>query len=460
MSTTTSAAEQDAPVGIIERMGLPRPLFWGFVGLLLFMVGDGVESGYISPYLAEHGAGSATHAAYIISFYGLMVTLGSWLAGALSEVWGPRRVMVIGLAMWSVLQVLFLGLALPTESFALMFAVYGLRGIAYPLFAYGFLVWVLGASPAHRLGSAVGWFYFAFTGGLPTLGSLVASGTEPVIGQYATFWVALALVILGGVVSLVGLRGAHGGGRQAAPEVTTGRSLVNSVAIAFTNPRVGLGCLVRIVNTAPQFGLFVFFPVIFSDQLGFGTAGWLRLVFVLGAANIFANLFFGILSDRLGWHRTLRWFGCMGSAVAVLLFYFLPQQVGDQYWVSVLCAALFGVSLAGFTPISVLMSLMAPGQKGNSIAVLNLGAGAATFVGPLIVALFLGPLGAGGVTIIFAALYVLAGVSVRWLTVPEESQQIVVEGAALAEIAPAVEAGEDIEQSTAGQGERSPSAPA
>lgn len=455
MSMATSAAEQSTSVGIIERIGLPRPLFWGFVGLLLFMIGDGVESGYISPYLAEHGAGSATGAAYIISFYGLMVTLGSWLAGALSEVWGPRRVMLIGLAMWSILQVLFLGIALPTESFPLMFAVYGLRGIAYPLFAYGFLVWVLGASPAHRLGSAVGWFYFAFTGGLPTLGSLVASGTEPVIGQYATFWAALALVILGGVVSLVGLRGAQGGGRQAAPEITTGRSLINSVAIAFTNPRVGLGCLVRIVNTAPQFGLFVFFPVIFADQLGFGTAGWLRLVFVLGAANIFANLFFGILSDRLGWHRTLRWFGCIGSAVAVLLFYFLPQQVGDQYWVSVLCAALFGISLAGFTPISVLMSLMAPGQKGSSIAVLNLGAGAATFVGPLIVAVFLGPLGAGGVTIIFAALYVLAGVAVRWLAVPEESQQIVDEGASLADAVPAGEIDHGTDQNDAGQGGKS-----
>lgn len=433
-TTTTGPTGADTSTGIVERIGLPRPLVWGFVGLLLFMVGDGVESGYISPYLAGNGAGSATNAAYIISFYGLMVTLGSWLAGALSDVWGPRRVMIIGLVLWGVLQVLFLGIALPTESFPLMFAIYGLRGIAYPLFAYGFLVWVLGASPAHRLGSAVGWFYFAFTGGLPTLGSLVASGTEPIIGQYFTFWVALGLVVLGGIVSLIGLRGAQGGGRQAAPDVTTGRSLVNSVAIAFTNPRVGLGCLVRVVNTAPQFGLFVFFPTVFAEDLGFGTAGWLRLVFVLGAANIFANLFFGILSDRLGWHRTLRWFGCMSSAVAVLMFYFLPQYVGDQYWVSVLCAALFGVSLAGFTPISVLMSLMAPGQKGNSIAVLNLGAGAATFVGPLIVAIFLGPLGAGGVTIIFAALYVLAGLCVHLLKVPEESQQIVDEGVALVEV--------------------------
>ena len=429
MSATTSIrAQGPEPHSFIERIGLPKPLVWGFVGLLLFMIGDGVESGYIAPYLADNGAGSETNAAVIITVYGLMVTLGSWLSGALSDVWGPRRVMILGLVLWAALQVVFLAVALPSENFTLMLIVYGLRGIAYPFFAYGFLVWVLGASPAHRLGSAVGWFYFAFTGGLPTLGSLVASGTVPVLGEYETFWLSLGLVVLGGLVSLVGLRKARGGGRLAAPEVSTGRSLVNSVAIAFTQPRVGLGCLVRVVNTAPQFGLFVFFPTVFAVDLGFGTAGWLQLVFILGASNIFANLFFGVLSDRLGWHRTLRWFGCIGSAVSVLAFYFLPTAVSDEYWVAALCAALFGITLAGFTPISVLMSLMAPGQKGNSIAVLNLGAGAATFVGPLIVALLLGPIGAGGVTIVFAALYVLAGVSVRWLRVPEEAQRVVSEG--------------------------------
>ena len=462
MSTTTNIrALGGEPRGFIEKIGLPRPLVWGFVGLLLFMIGDGVESGFISPYLAENGAGSATNAGIIISVYGLMVTLGSWLSGALSDVWGPRRVMLIGLGLWAVLQVLFLGVALPAESFPLMLVIYGLRGIAYPFFAYGFLVWVLGASPAHRLGSAVGWFYFAFTGGLPTLGSLVASGSEPLIGPYLTFWLSLGLVIAGGLVALVGLRKAQGGGRQAPPEVGVGRSIVNSVGIAFTNPRIGLGCIVRIINTAPQFGLFVFFPTIFAEDLGFGTAGWLQLVFLLGAANIFANLFFGVLSDRLGWHRTLRWFGCIGSAVSVLLFYFLPQYVGDHYWVSVLCAILFGITLAGFTPISVLMSLMAPGQKGSAIAVLNLGAGAATFVGPLIVTLFLAPFGAGTVTIIFAALYVLAGISVHWLRVPEDAQRVVEEGGTLQglaeeEAAEQAQHRHDEDEGTAEQAERGP----
>ncbi|HEY5840025.1 MAG TPA: MFS transporter, partial [Mycobacterium sp.] len=299
------------------------------------------------------------------------------------------------------------------------------------LFAYGFLVWVLAASPSNRLGSAVGWFYFAFTGGLPTLGSLLASGTEPVIGEYLTLWVSLGLVVLGGIVSLIGLRNAHGGGRLADPHVTTGHSIVNSVAIAFRKPRIGIGCLIRIVNTAPQFGFLIFLPTIFAEDLGFGTAGWLRLVFTMGFANIFANLFFGILSDRLGWHRTLRWFGCIGSAISALALYFVPQYVSDQYWVSIACAAFFGITLAGFTPISVLMSLMAPDQKGNSIAVLNLGAGAATFVGPLIVAVFLGLIGPGGVTIIFAGLYVAAGVAVHWLRLPKESEDAVAEGVPL-----------------------------
>lgn len=401
-------------------MGLPQPLIWGFVGLLLFMIGDGVESGYIAPFLAANGAGTQTGAAVIITAYGLIVTAGSWLAGALSDVWGPRRVMLAGLVIWGVFEVLFLAVAVPAHDFTLMLIIYGVRGFGYPLFAYGFLVWILAASPAKRLGSAVGWFYFAFTGGLPTLGSLMASGTEPVIGQYLTLWVSLIMVAAGGIIGLVGIRAAKGGDRLAPPLVTARQSIRNSVSLAYKNPRIGLGCLIRLINTAPLYGFLVYMPTVFANGLGFGTAGWLQLIFVLGLANIFANLFFGVLSDRLGWHRTLRWFGCVGSAVSSLCLYFIPQLVGPQYWVALVCAAFYGVTLAGFTPISVLMSLMAPGQKGNAVALLNLGAGAATFVGPLVVAVFMATLGAAGVTAVFAALYLAAGFAVRWLTVPAD----------------------------------------
>jgi len=342
-------------------------------------------------------------------------------------------VMWLGMSIWVVFEVLFLTAALGTHNYLLMLLCYGGRGLGYPLFAYGFLVWVLAASPARRLGSAVGWFYFAFTGGLPTLGSLLASGSQPLVGEYTTLWLSLGVVIAGGLLALTGLRGVPGGTRLAAPSTTTGQSLVASIAIAFQNPRVGVGCIIRIINTAPQFGFLVFLPTIFADDLGFGTSGWLRLVFIVGASNIFANLLFGIVSDSIGWHRTLRVFGCLGSAVSSLLLYFGPQAV-PQYWVAAVSAALFGITLAGFTPISVLMSLIAPEQKGNAIAVLNLGAGAATFVGPLIVAVFLELIGAGGVTIIFAGLYVAAALCVHLLKLPPESEEVVAKGLTLNDI--------------------------
>jgi hypothetical protein len=45
-------AERPAP-GLIERIGLPRPLFRDFVGLLLLAIGDGAEFGYIPPCQRE-----------------------------------------------------------------------------------------------------------------------------------------------------------------------------------------------------------------------------------------------------------------------------------------------------------------------------------------------------------------------------------------------------------------------
>ena len=39
----------------LDQIGIPTVLVWEFLGLLLFMIGDGVESGYLSPYLVERG---------------------------------------------------------------------------------------------------------------------------------------------------------------------------------------------------------------------------------------------------------------------------------------------------------------------------------------------------------------------------------------------------------------------
>ena len=41
--------EEEKPISLPERVGIPIPLAWGFVGCLLFIGDDGVESGFLSP---------------------------------------------------------------------------------------------------------------------------------------------------------------------------------------------------------------------------------------------------------------------------------------------------------------------------------------------------------------------------------------------------------------------------
>ncbi|MEV6126930.1 MFS transporter [Streptomyces violaceusniger] len=400
---------------------MPKPLILGYLGVLLFMIGDGVEAGFIAPYMADHGAATDVRAGYVITVYGIAVMLASWFSGALCQVWGPRRVMWTGLVIWAVFDAAYLLFALGTENYPLMLLFYGIRGFGYPLFAFGFLVWITNTAPKARLGTAVGWFYFAFTGGLPTLGSLWSSLTIPSFGRLGTLWSALALILLGGAIALVGARRRPGGDRMAPPEVTTGQSLLNSVSIIWTHPRVLVGCLVRVINTAPEFGMLVYLPRIFSDDIGFGEDKWLQLLAIIYGTNIFFNLIFGVLSDRIGWRTTIAGFGALGCAISVTTLYFVPTWLGaDYYWVAVIAGMFYGATLAGFVPISALIPSMAPENKGGSMALLNLGAGGAAFVGPALASLFFPLVGAGGVTLIFLALYLVAFVLTLLLKLPEE----------------------------------------
>ncbi|MER6378851.1 MFS transporter [Streptomyces sp. NPDC001250] len=415
-----SAAANPEPRGFPDRTGIPKALSWGFLGVLIFMIGDGVESGFLSPYLLHEGI-SRERVALLFTVYGVTASISAWCSGALSDLWGPRRVMMLGFGIWAALQVVFLGLAVPTHHYWLLVISYGLRGFGYPLFAYGFLVWVTAVTPRHRLGSAVGWFWFAFTGGLPTLGSLVASFTVPWLGTYRTLWFALVLVVAGGLIALLLVREPTGRNRLAPSGERPVATLLGSLSIVWRNPRIGVGAVVRTINTAAQFGFLVFLPVFFTDTLGFSLTEWLRLLAAMFATNIFFNLLFGLVGDRLGWQRTVTWFGGVGCAVTTLLLYYGTVAAGDNFALAMVLVSLFGATLAGYVPLSALMPSLAPEHKGQAMSALNLGAGASTFVGPAVVALFLGPLGVQGVMWIFAGLYLVSAGLTRCLTLPAQS---------------------------------------
>lgn len=393
---------------VLDRLGLPAPLFLGFVGILIFMIGDGVESNYLAPFLVNSQGFTENTATLAISAYGIFVTLGSWLSGALSNVLGPRKVMWIGAINWIIFESIFLafGVHLGIQWIAVL--AYVLRGIGYPFFAYAFLVWINLAAPAKQRGTSVGWFWFAFGAGLPTLGSLVASKAIPVLGEEGTLWLSVILVAIGASLALFGIRDRSHAGPVDAGNGTVLQGMAQGLSIIWREPKVTVGSVVRLINTAPNFALFIVAPIYFVEVIGFSQEQYLLIVTIVYTANIFANLFFGVIGDRFGWRNTVMWFGCIMSAVGLVLLYYVPLAVGPQFWITVLCWSVFSIGLAGFVPLTALVpALVQPKERANALAVYTLAAGLSSFIGPVMVGLLGGSNNLQAAIWVFAAIYVL-----------------------------------------------------
>jgi MFS family permease len=408
----------------IERWGIPYPLRWGFVGVLIFMVGDGVETSFLSAFLADPAGGglSGSQASFAtVTLYGVAALVASWFSGTLSAIWGPRRVMWLGAAIWVVFEILFLFVAIPAQNGALIVTAYAVRGLAYPLFAFAFLVWIQTIARPQMRGSAAGWFWFAFTGGLPTLGAAFAAVCVGPLGisEYSTLVLSLIVVAVGALIGCFAVTEPQGLQPIADETVARPRSLARlteGIDILWRDKRTIAGFFVRLVNTAPQYGFFAMFPFVFGpDTPGGGfltTAQVAVLATVTYAANIGANLFFGVFGDHFGWRRTVTFFGCLGCAVAVPLWYFVAIA-SQSFLVTAILGAVYGIVLAGFVPLSALMpSMVAVKDKGAALAILNTGAGGAALLGPLTVTAFYPVFGGGGVVIAYCAMYlIVAGVS-------------------------------------------------
>lgn len=405
-----SANESDSP--LLERLGIPPALAWGYLGILLFMIGDGVESGYLAPYLISRGYATSS-VAWLFSCYGLMAGIAGWLSGSLSDVWGPRRIITFGFAIWVGFQLLFLIFGLP-HGFVALLLTYGPRGLGYPLFAFGFLVWIPVVTPHHRLATAMGWFWFAFAGGLPALGSVVASWCVPHLGQLNTLWIGTAFVLAGGTILLAGVREPRGARRLVSHQESPATALWHSISLVWRNPQTAVVCIARLINTAPEFGFLVILPTFFTQTIGFSLVGWLRLLSAIFISNVIWNLLFGFIGDGIGWVRTIALFGGLGCAISTLAIYYIPIW-SHSYAASLIVGVFYGATLAGYTPISAIMASLAPDEKGAAFSLLNLGAGASVSLGPALVALFLHPFGVRGMIWIFSGLYLVSAILISLL---------------------------------------------
>ncbi|MBS1093143.1 MFS transporter [Gluconobacter wancherniae] len=401
----------------------PQTFTAQYLGLLIFMIGDGVEIGYLSPFLVS--AGQTEHfVALMFTVYGLVAAIGAWFSGLLCDVFSSRTVMTAGLTLWVVPQILFLSIAIPSHSDALLLLTYGLRGAGYPLFAYGLLTLLVKSVEKKRLGLAVGLFWFCFTCGLPTLGSVVAEMLLPHYGQYVTLWIALLAVASGGVIALSNMgHTRHQSAITSAGWNDVRDTLGLTLVLVRKNPSLGLACVVRAINSSAAHGIIVFMPFYFTTTLGLTSGNWIRFLEIIFGSNIIFNLVIGFVSDFISWRKTIIWFGGIGSALTCVGMYWLPALYAHTSLPLVyLSAALFGMTLAGYVPLSALTPSLLPENQGIAMSLLNLGAGSSAWIGPFIVYLFKSSVGTIGIIYIYAGLFLLSAILTAFIRLPQKLQ--------------------------------------
>lgn len=401
---------------MLEKIGLPKNLLWGFIGLTIFMIGDGVEQGWISPYLVSRGM-SVQDVSLLLTCYGITASIAAWFSGVLVQTRGPRQIMTLGMLCFFIGSLGFIGLGVSatTLNMSIMLPFYAIRGFGYPLFAYSFLVWINYSTPLHMRGRAAGWFWFMFSLGLSVIGPFYSALAIPVLGNIDVLWSGMIFVLVGTFLAVKV-------NKDQIPATEMHEFNAKELAMAITilrRPRIAIGLVVKSINGLAQYGLAVFMPIYLAG-FNYTTSEWLYMWSAVFTVAIFANLFFGYVGDKIGWRNTIKWVGGVAYAIVCVLIYYAPQFFGHNMAAMTFVICLCGVTMAGYVPLSALFPMLAPDNKGAAMSILNLGAGLGVFLAPAIAGIFYPSFGAQGVLFAYAACYILSAILTPFLKTPEE----------------------------------------
>ncbi|RJF40410.1 MFS transporter [Actinomyces sp. 2119] len=404
-------------------IGMPRKLAFGFLAIAVFMTGDGFELTFLSPYLVDQGF-TSPQASLVFTCYGFMAALAGWSSGVLAEMFGAKRVMMIGGTSWLALHLVFVGIALPLGSYPLILSVYAIRGLSYPLFIYSFVVLIAQTVDTSRLASAMGWFWTSYSIGIGVLGAYLPSWIVPVVGEYRTLWISLAWASVGTVICLVLVPTSP---RNASADLDRGakiRELARGATILAENREIALAAVVRIICNLTLYGFPVIMPLyLATDEDGGGEwitqQQWMRVWALMFLVTVFGNVFWGIIGDRFGWMRQMRWYGCWFCAAGTLAFYYIPQLFGGNLWLLYAAATLLGMGFTAFVPMGAIFPAIAPEHRGAAISAHNLASGLTTFFGPAIATALLPFVGFGGVCWAYALLYLLGSLITVFIRPPQ-----------------------------------------
>lgn len=401
----------------LDRIGIPHSLIWGFVGLFLFILGSTLEASWFSSYLSSLGFSSSS-VGVVFTAYGVFVMISAWFTGVGTQIFGLKNIMWAGVAIFFASSIPLVLIALPAKSYILTLVLYMVRGMAYPLFAYAFLVWINFKTDKEILGRAVSWYWIFFGLGMTVVAPFLSSLLIPVIGEIKMLLLGFVFVALGAFLALIVNKDTIDLPKSTNPL----KDFTEGITIMFERPRLGISAIVKAINDFGKFGYIIVMPL-YLQSFGFSTSEWLSIWGLTNIVNILSGYLFGYISDKIGWRQTVMYFGGTLCGIGTIFAYLNPKIFGHSALALFIPLAIYAVGLSAFGPLSALIPNLAPDKKGAAISVLNFGSGLSNFLAPLVVSIFIGPFGNGGAMAAIAVSYFLASFLTIFLKTPEELEE-------------------------------------
>lgn len=395
-------------------IGMPVTLVWGYVAIALFMTGDGIEQAFLSKYIVGLGF-TESRVSWIFTTYSFSVVIASWLSGMLAEMFGTKKVMVTGAILWVVLHTAFMKFSIIPHNYTMMLIFYGLRGLAYPLFFYAFFYWVIQQSPENQLASAIGWVWSMFTIGYGVIATFLPMYTVPRFGFEHTLWQSLVWSAAGGLITIFLLKSPpneqkrikqFSSFRSQISELSTGITLI------FHSKDVALALITKAICNFSLFGVVVVvMPNFYTSPQGgqFSIQQWFIIMNSIFIIQPITNVLWGLIGDRIGWLKQIRWCGFIGCGTATILLYYIPIWFPGNLAAGIIGALFFALTVTAFVPMGALFPILLPNHKGAAVAIQSLSSGLSNLGGTgLISILFLLGMQYQSIFIIFGLLYYIA----------------------------------------------------
>lgn len=403
---------------ITNRIGIPASLFYGYIGLIFFMLGAGIETSWFSAFLVSSGY-EIQLVSVIFSLYGLFVAIFSWLTSFFVNIFSVRKVMIAGLIIYLVSAVILIA-GIYFELLPVIAVAYTLRGVSYPLFAYAFLIWITLRSEFKNLGKATSWFWFSFNLGLTIISPLLASLLLKFSNSINILAVGMVMALLGSFLSLKV-------NRDHLPTFNNNKSILyemqEGIMILFEYPRLAIGLVVKAINNIGQFGFVIMMPIFLVNH-GYSLSQWGIIWATTYVVNSFAGILFGNLGDYYGWRKIVCYFSGTLTALSCFLIGSVVFYFPGNFFLLMLAFIVFSFGIAAFGPLSALIPAMALEKKTTALSVLNLGSGLSNFLGPVLVTVLFQKFDGFFVLAVFAVLYLLASILAIFLKTPEELKKV------------------------------------